>query len=851
MAVKVTNLKIGLQSGTDSTLYATWEFNYTKKVVSSSIKRGTVVSIKKGATYYNGADIPSWVMSKKWAVASVRGDRAVIDKSDNGKYSIESAINVKYLVANGNTTMVNTDTLDHYEVKWYFGTGDGVWYDGQSENVTRKLSTYNHPSNAKKVKIIVKPISKTYKKNGKETTHWSAESVSKTYVIESYYEPATPSAPTKVTIDKYTLTATLDNIDDPKSDIIYFYVVRNRDVVEGTWIGDKKFASGASEVVKRRALWSCDVKAGEEYRVCCRAEHIINDNESMLSDWGPYSNAVLSIPSAVRNLKCQVQSETSVKLTWDAVDSATSYKIEYTTNKIYFDSSSEVQQVTTEKVTNYIITGLDSGKKWYFRIKAVNAAGDAAWSKPVESIIGSKPEPPTTWSSTSTAVVGESVILYWVHNSEDGSRQMDAKIRLTIDGKETIITNPVTETKNDESDKIYAYTLNTSSYTAGAKIFWEVQTKGVTNEFSNWSIKRAISIYAPPTLSSVVNSGSSILSQLPLNISMTAGPSSQKVLSYHVSIIARTSYVIDDPIGKSIRVNVGDEIYSKNFDTFTTPFSVPISADSITLKNNQSYTVKTSVVMNSGMSASDSDIFTVSWSDTMYDPDASIALDRKTLSAHIRPRCLNSTGVLLENVTLGVYRREYDGSFTKIKTGIGNNYETVTDPHPSLDYARYRIIARNESTGSIGYSDIIEPFGISSIILQWDEQWISYDYDEMGPSESPPWSGSMIKLPYNIDVDESNEPDIAHIEYIGRSHPVSYFGTQRGTNAVWYSEIPKSDKETIFALRRLSAWMGNVYVREPSGIGYWATVTVSMPIKHLELTVPVTINIKRVEVEEI
>ena len=95
MAVKVTNLTIGLQSGTDSTLYATWEFNYTKKVVSSSIKRGTVVSIKKGATYYNGATIPSWVMSKKWIVASVRGDRAVIDKSADGKNSIESPINVK------------------------------------------------------------------------------------------------------------------------------------------------------------------------------------------------------------------------------------------------------------------------------------------------------------------------------------------------------------------------------------------------------------------------------------------------------------------------------------------------------------------------------------------------------------------------------------------------------------------------------------------------------------------------------------------------------------------------------------------------------------------------------------
>ena len=59
--------------------------------------------------------------------------------------------------------------------------------------------------------------------------------------------------------------------------------------------------------------------------------------------------------------------------------------------------------------------------------------------------------------------------------------------------------------------------------------------------------------------------------------------------------------------------------------------------------------------------------------------------------------------------------------------------------------------------------------------------------------------------------------------------------------------IPKEDKETIYALRRLSLWSGDVYVREPSGMGYWANVNVSFSQRHTEVTVPVTLDITRVE----
>ena len=60
-------------------------------------------------------------------------------------------------------------------------------------------------------------------------------------------------------------------------------------------------------------------------------------------------------------------------------------------------------------------------------------------------------------------------------------------------------------------------------------------------------------------------------------------------------------------------------------------------------------------------------------------------------------------------------------------------------------------------------------------------------------------------------------------------------------------EIPKEDKETLYGIRRLSIYTGDVYVREPSGLGYWANIEVSYNVKYNSLIVPVTFNIKRVE----
>ena len=422
-------------------------------------------------------------------------------------------------------------------------------------------------------------------------------------------------------------------------------------------------------------------------------------------------------------------------------------------------------------------------------------------------------------------------------------------------------------------------------------------------------------------------------------------------------------------------VSAGESIYSKYFD-ITSALNIDLSAGDIDLENNIEYTATCIVSMNSGLTAKQSINFIVAWEDDEYEPTASVVIDEDNYTASIRPYCDDVYGNFVSDVLLSVYRREFDGTFTEIASGIENLMESeyenleetsitfspnaplevemtslmdeqvysvywngtkyicdsksiknsdgtisvyvgnksidntglfdntsdsgepffivslldedetsiytystfqnanhiaeevtvrivgnisvnntwVTDPHPALDYARYRIVATTKSTGAVSYSDLPGyPVDGDSVIIQWNEEWSNFDtYNEDGSpitdaTDDEPWEGSMLKLPYNIDVSEKNAIDTELVEYIGREYPVSYYGTQVGTTATWSMAIPKDDVETLYALRRLARWKGDAYVREPSGVGYWANVVVSMSQKHREVTIPVSMSITRVE----
>lgn len=850
---KVSNLTIDIQSGSSSTYFASWDFKEDIKNdppgssgsgSSSSVKVGAYVQIKSGATYYNGVSIPSWVMSDTWQVIELSGDRAVLGRNKSGTNNIESPINVKYLTGvskiDARADVSILKTLDFYRVTWRYSTGDGIWFDGSSSDIKLKNATYSAPSNSRSIKVYVKPVSKKHKVNGKDTYYWTGTTVSKTYSI-SQDPPSKLSAPS-VEIDKYKLTATVDNISDPKSDEILFEV----------YDGVKKIKTGVVTVRACIATYSCTVNAGGNYRVRCRAINLVS-GKKVYGEWSDFSGGNMTIPATPAKItEIRATSETSIYVAWTAVDTATSYDLEYATDKRYFEGSNETQKITGIEGTSYEKTGLEAGDEYFFRVRAVNDQGASSWSPIASVVIGKDPASPTTWSSTTTVITGEPLYLYWVHNSEDGSSQTYAEVEMTVDGvRNTYTVDTNDNIGTDKENDVNEYPIDTSKYLEGTKIEWRVRTAGATKVYGDWSIMRTVDVYAPPTLEMDITDkeGTSlnIITTFPFYISALAGPKTQIPIGYHVTISADEGYQTTDQIGNPKIVNPGDIVYSQYFD-IKAALNVELSASDIDLENNINYTVMCVVSMDSGLTAQATDTFSVSWIDVSYEPDIEISIDEETYSTYVRPYCIDENGATIESVLLSVYRREFDGSFTELAVNIdtGKN-EFITDPHPSLDYARYRVVAIDKATGAVSYYDPPGyPIFGTSVIIQWDDVWRRFETTTEDELESPPWSGSILKIPYNIDVSDGNSPDVSLVEYIGREHPVSYYGTQLGVTSTWNMAIPKEDKETIYALRRLAIWMGDVYVREPSGSGYWANIKVTFNQKHCEPAVPITLDITRV-----
>ena len=730
---------------------------------------------------------------------------------------------------------------DKYDVRWYYSTGDGVRFIGSEQQVeitnAQLQSTYTPPENAKLVKFQVKPIAKTRKVNDKDVAYWTAEWSTEAVYTFGPEPPTKPPTPT-VEIDQYTITASIQNAYINATEV-QFQIIKDDTKVVNT---------GISKSITYAASYSCPIEAGSKYKSRCRGKR-----GELYGEWSDYSGNVESIPSApARITNCYATSDTSVLLTWDSISSAETYDVEYANNADYLGASNASTTINGITSTSYTVTGLQTGDKYYFRVRAVNSKGVSGWSEYVMVILGSKPAAPTTWSSTTTAIVGEEVILYWVHNAEDGSNESKAELEITINGNTQIHTIDNPEKDSDKDDTNSVFKLSTSQYTEGTTISWKVRTAGISGEFGEWSIQRKIDVYAPATLELHVtdNDGNDIssLTSFPFYIKAIGGPSSQNPISYYVTIISNGTYETIDEIGNVKIVSEGDEVYSKFYD-INTEMLLEITAGSIDLENNITYTITCMVTMDTGLSTQQSKELKIAWADPDYEPNAEIGFDSETLSAFIRPYCENENGELVSGVTLSVYRREYDGRFVEIGKGLVNTNNTfVTDPHPSLDYGRYRVVAIDDATGAVSYSDIPGyPIGEKAVIIQWNETWSNFDDLGEEPQETPAWSGSLLKLPYNIDVSDSNSIDVTLVKYIGRSHPVSYYGTQIGSTATWNVDIDKKDKQTLYALRRLAVWMGDVYVREPSGSGYWANISVSFSQTHCELVIPVTLNITRVE----
>lgn len=500
-------------------------------------------------------------------------------------------------------------------------------------------------------------------------------------------------------------------------------------------------------------------------------------------------------------------------------------------------------------------------------------------------------------------------------SSSQTSAQIELTFRSTTLGTLTdvrTIPNPYIDDDYRKDETLY-YEIDTSreyvaqtgdftiSFTDGVSVDWKVCTKGVLPDYGEWSAVRKLDIYAPPTLVIFASSttsewlwdpfdltnddiqkairtpvydGEDVIRHYPISVSFESAPVTQTPIGYYLEVVATDGYDYEDIFGEINYVGPNDIIYSTYFNSADHQAYKMLNAFDLTLQNGQSYIIKGKVVMDSGLTAEAEYSFTVDFDDIEMAVGVSVAIDEDTLTASIVPRCLAQSGpdeelgddeeieidedeqqaILTSDTVLSVYRIANDGEFIEIASRITNDGITaVTDPHPTLDYVMYRIVATSLSTGLQAYADSAPaPVPYAGMVVNWGDEWRDYPVtptpEEDLVIDEAGFTGNILYLPYNVDITEQHGRDVELVSYIGRTRPVSYYGTRLTDTSTWKTVFPVDDEDTSLLLRKLANYIGDVYVRESNGRnGYWANISVSFDVNHRAVTIPVTFNVERVE----
>ena len=791
----------------------------------------------------------------------------------------------------------------HFEVRWFYGTGDKAKFTGNKStgewlDDSQPQSIYTAPENATYVSFQVIPIAKTHKVNNSDVYYWTAQWSTEQFYYMKNLPPAKPPTPT-ATIEDYTLKVEVNGVEEDNIDI-EFEIIQNDLTV---------YKTGKSKVTRSVAKYSCSVSPGYSYKVRCRA--LKNNLRSGWTDYSSNVNTKPNKPEKINDLRAVSETAITLTwdeaVTADSYDIEYAIRLDYLGMS---NASTTINNITAPRYTitglstgeKYFVrvraVNAQGTSDWTEAKSIILGAVPSApttWSSSTTVTVGEDMKFYWMHNSKDGSKESKAELSYVVDN---GSEVLKEIVKVDTSDDVSYYWLPTLSYREGASIK---WRVRTAGIT-GEYGPWSV-TRTITI-YAPPSLSLVISDDGLNTRSLTQ------ITKYPFYIKAVAGPSSQIPIGYHFSIIAKDTYETMDEHGNVKMVIAGQEIYSNFLDVNERLILLTMTPSDVNLENNIEYELLCTVTMNSGLTEEASADFRVSLDDVTYYPAAEILFDETTLSASIRPYCTYtpyifyqvnydaSTGIytrtntvisplegtsvdnalttkedlvfvgvnasgetiyfsvvssnreyLVENVVLSVYRKDYDGRFVEIAKDVPNlDNRYVTDPHPSLDLATYRVVATDTTNGSISYTDIPGyPVGIKSVIIQWDETWSNLEILGDNPTNEVSWAGSMLKLPYNIDVSDSNEMDVSLIEYIGRSHPVTYYGTQLGVTSTWRMEIPKTDKATLYGLRLLAIYTGDVYVREPSGSGYWANISVSYEQKHRELTIPITLTIKRVE----
>ena len=759
-------------------------------------------------------------------------------------------------------------TTDHFNIYWeYWNTTNGVWVlsNGSSSSV---------PTSSYETKDGVRWFQTTWSPSG------AAETSTK---LRIYVDPIPKSGSswrhggvysTPITNPKWT-NAHGEALEAPS--------------VSTEWVGDQvRLNVGTAPALVGAVAWYRSVDGGAFSKIIESAPTVPVTVTPADGHWHYYAAAwrlagektmgEMSLPTegfcgrplrptklTARLASCNAE-EGSVRLDWeDHGEVGDKYLVEWSEDPSAWDDHADVESDESDGSPSggsgwRTIGGLEPGKTYWFRVRRGESDAEDAyeWSDyacvgtngkvlQVSCVVGTVPTAPTLGTVPATAAADEGLRLSWTHNSEDGSAQTAYQLQAYVNGAWTDVSTGA-------ADMYHTVVPSQIGFTDGSTMQWRVRTKGgldtgSSSDWSPWSATGSVGVWAKPAATIAVAAS---VDALPLAVSIDVGATAagNAPTRYWMQVRADEAYEVTGPDGEPTWVAYGESVWSGEAvpgdeGCTTGGWSVSLGAADIRLAPGASYEVTGGCFTAQGLrSEATPATFVAALTQGIVDGcDATVTFDRSTLSATIMPTCTDGPeGELVGGVTLSVWRLDVSGNVL-VASGLANDGEAAClDPHPTFGGCTYRVVATEASTGAQGASDVYADTPAPGIVIQWGESW-----DLVGGEASR--SGGMLVLPYNVAVEEQWSKESSLNEWAGRKSPVSRYGTHLGRTATWSCVLNKWDgRDQSDAVRRLAAWMGDAYVREPYGTGYAAHVDVTrLGTRYDSSAVEVTLTVTMVE----
>ena len=172
-----------------------------------------------------------------------------------------------------------------------------------------------------------------------------------------------------------------------------------------------------------------------------------------------------AVPNAPTNVNVSSTSTIgTVRITWDwPWQDANSATISWSDHADAWQSTDEPEDYTIENThaNEWYISDLETGKRWYFRVRLTQGTGDnavnGAWSEPVTIDLSSAPVIPALSLSSGVITEDGSVAAFWSFVSTDGTNQAYAEVcEATITGDGITYGDIIASTQTAQHVTIYA-----------------------------------------------------------------------------------------------------------------------------------------------------------------------------------------------------------------------------------------------------------------------------------------------------------------------------------------------------------------------------------------------------------